>query len=109
MTAAPPEGRLGEIALALQEGEDPFLHRVLRDQPVDEHGLALPDTVRAIGRPILERRVPPRVEEQDRTGRREAQARVACLSEVSLPHHAATATVRDFWGWLRFSPASRAS
>ncbi len=70
---------VGERALLRLELEDALLDRARRDQPVDEHGLVLADAVGAVGGLVLDRRVPPGIEQEDVVGRGEVEAGAAGL------------------------------
>ena len=65
--------------LRLLQLEHLLLDRVARDQPVGEHAARLADAVRAVDRLRLDRRVPPRVEQEDVVGRGQVQAQAAGL------------------------------
>ena len=55
------QDRLRELLLALQHLGDAVLDGPLGDQPVDLHGLCLPDAVRPVGGLRLDRGIPPAV------------------------------------------------
>ena len=80
---APPtssrQHRADELALLLGELEDLLLDGPLRDEPVRRDDLRLPDAVGAVGRLVLDRGVPPRVEVDDRVRRGQVQAAAARL------------------------------
>src|SRR6202142_3021144 len=63
-----------ELTLFLRELEDLLLDRTLGYQPIRRHHSGLPDAVRAIGRLILDRWIPPRIEMDHGVGRRQIQA-----------------------------------
>ena len=67
--------RIGQRRLALLQREDLFLDRADRDHPVDEHRLALADTVGAVDRLRLNGRVSPPVGEDDGIGGLKVEAR----------------------------------
>src|SRR6266550_3079928 len=70
------EGGLDDGALLLLERQNLLLHRPARDELVAGHHAGLADAVCAIRGLVLHRRVPPRVEMDDRSraGEREAHA-----------------------------------
>src|ERR1700741_3607106 len=73
------EGRVGELALLLLQFEDALFDRVAGDQTVREDMALLTDAVRAIDRLRLDRRVPPRVEQEHVCGGGEIQPEPAGL------------------------------
>src|SRR5690606_25569210 len=68
-----------ELALFRVELENRLLDRALRHEAHDGDRFRLADAVRAVARLILGRRVPPRIEVDDRIGRREVEAGAARL------------------------------
>ena len=54
--------------------EDFLLHRAACDQLVARHHARLADAMRAIRRLVFHRRIPPRIEMDDRVGSRQVQA-----------------------------------
>src|SRR5258708_23277017 len=68
------EGRGGKPALFLLQFDDPLFDRARGDQFIDEDGLCLADAVGAVGRLVLDRRVPPGVVMDHRIRRGEVQA-----------------------------------
>src|SRR5690606_33817386 len=69
------DGRLGDGALSLLQLEDPLLDRALCHQTMDEDGPLLADAMSPVGRLVLGRRIPPRVEEEDVVGGGQVEAR----------------------------------
>ena len=67
------DDRVGQLALSALQIENPFLHRVARDQPVCEDAPVLADAVRAVHGLRLGRRIPPRVEDEHVVGRGQIQ------------------------------------
>ena len=73
------EDRVGERALRRLQLEDLLLDRVPRDEPRRDHAPRLADAVRAVDRLRLDRRIPPRIEQEDVVGRGEVEAMAARL------------------------------
>ena len=71
--------RCGELALLALERGDLLLDGSARDEPHHGHGLRLTHAMRAIGRLILDRRVPPRIAVNDGIGGGEGEAGAARL------------------------------
>ena len=68
-----------EFALLLLQGFDAFFDGARGNHAVDEHAIALSDTVHAIDGLGFDSRVPPRVEQEDILGSVERDARAACF------------------------------
>src|SRR5688572_33408513 len=71
------ESGFDDGALLLLERQNLLLHRAARDELVAGHHARLADAVRAIRGLVLHRRVPPRVEMDDRIRAREREANAA--------------------------------
>ena len=69
----------GELLLLVDHPVDPFLQRAAADELVDLHVPRLADAEGAVGRLVLDRRVPPAVEVEDVRGAGEVEARAARL------------------------------
>src|SRR5204862_5637382 len=72
--AAGIEGRGGKPALFILQFDDPLFDRARGDQFIDKDGLCLADAVGAVGRLVLDRRVPPWVVMDHRIRRGEVQS-----------------------------------
>ena len=81
---AGPDDPLGEILLLRDQRVDPLLERADARELAHLHVLALTDPERAIGRLILDRRVPPAIEVDDVVGRGEVEARAARLQRQDI-------------------------
>ena len=66
---------LGNRLLLLVQFEDPLLHGVGRDEPVDRDGVLPPDPVDAVGGLVFHRRVPLRVEKDHVVRGRQVESR----------------------------------
>ena len=66
-----------QFALGTVQVHDPFLDAVGHHQPVDRDRPGLADTVGAVGRLVLHRRIPPRIEMHDIVRRGQVQASTA--------------------------------
>jgi hypothetical protein len=73
------EDGFGQTALALLELEHFLFDGVLGNQPIGEHLARLADAMRAIDRLRFDRRVPPRIEQEDVLGGGEVEAEAARL------------------------------
>src|SRR5262249_35213984 len=82
-----PQDLAGQPLLVLDHPVDPLLHRAPAHQLVHEDVLLLPDAERAIGRLILDRRVPPPVEMDDVARRREVEPDAARLQRQDEERH----------------------
>ena len=80
--AFPSEHARRQLALVGVHREDGLLDRAARDEAVDRDRLRLADAMRAIGRLILDRGVPPRVEVDDVVGRVRLRPVPPALSET---------------------------
>ncbi len=78
VVGAPREHLLRELALRVEQLVDALLERAEADQAVHEHRLALADAMHAVGRLLLDGRVPPAVEVEDVIRRRQVQTAAAC-------------------------------
>src|SRR5579864_9218532 len=67
------QDRAHQLPLLLAEIEHLFLDGALGDETVHRYDLGLANAVGAIGRLVLDRRIPPRVEVNDRVSRGEVQ------------------------------------
>src|SRR5687767_5032953 len=68
---------LGELALRVEQRVDPLLEGARADEAVHVDVLALAEAVRAVGRLLLDRRVPPAIEVEDVVRRRQVEAAAA--------------------------------
>src|SRR5262249_30572776 len=82
-----PQDLAGQPLLVLDHPVDPLLHRAPAHQLVHEDVLLLPDAERAIGRLILDRRVPPPVGMDDVARRREVEPDAARLQRQDEERH----------------------
>ena len=69
----PEECGIGETAFSRVEFQNAFFHRIACNQSMDDNRSGLADSVRAIGRLIFHRRVPPGIEEEDMIGGRQVE------------------------------------
>src|ERR1700730_15642639 len=96
----------GERFLALLQFEHALFDCPLRDELVDEDGLVLADAVGAVGRLVLDGRVPPRVVMDDRVGGGQIEAGAASLETDQEQRHLALLEARD-WGGTIFGVAAQ--
>src|SRR5262249_12209471 len=75
--------------LALLQFEHAFLDRALRDELIDEDRFVLADAVGAIGRLVLDRRVPPGIVMDDRVGGSEVETGATGLEADQEERHLA--------------------
>ena len=61
-------------SLVSQNGVDAFLDRIVTDKPSHDHGAGLSDSMCPVDGLILDRRVPPTIEQEDVTGKLKVQA-----------------------------------
>lgn len=80
--AGAAEHAVDQVAFGLLHLHNAFLDRVLGDELVHGHGMLLANTMRAVGRLVLRRHVPPRVIVDDHVGRRQVEATPPALSEI---------------------------
>src|SRR6266446_10074589 len=87
--AAPFVNPGGERLLALLQFEHALFDGTLRDELVDEDGLVLADAVGAIGRLVLDRRVPPGIVMDHGIGGRQIEAGAASFEADQEERHLA--------------------
>src|SRR5947208_670699 len=96
----------GQVALLLEHRVHLLLDSASGEQLVHLHRPLLPDPVGAVGRLVLDRRVPPAVEVEDVTRGSEVESRPACLYRehehlrpagvvLEPPHHGIARRARD--------------
>ena len=83
-----------EHPLLLRSEQYTLLDRLLRDQPEDANGFGLADPMRAVHRLQIHLRVPVRVEEHDRIGRRQVDAHAARASRDNVGKHARVSLIK---------------
>jgi hypothetical protein len=79
----------------LLEQDQAFFDGFLGDDVVDHHRAVLADAVRAVGRLILDGRIPPGIHQEDVIGSGEIQARPASLQGDQEDRRSVVASKRD--------------